>query len=162
MFIKIRKAMAPSGGLALAAFFSLVLSGCFARYGVVHPSSEIDKLFESGKVLPDHRYYVDGSDVRPNAILAVDNHYRLESALWRPVDLNPAQLRAWVDEMTRYRGYSLYTYGAKMVGPDGRQFGFWYSPYPSTTVQVMDGNVVSVLTPDTSANARRPFGFFAP
>jgi len=155
-------AVKPTIVAGLGVLLCLVLAGCFARYGVVRPSADIDKLFEKHQILADHRYYVDGSDLRPNAILAVADGYRLQSSLWRPVTPTQAQMRAWVEEMTRYRGYSLYTFGARMLGPDGRPVGFWYSPYQTTTVQMLDDKTVVIRTPDIPAEEEERFGFFAP
>lgn len=140
----------------------LGLTGCVARYGVVQPSTEVDKAFENHQVMPSHRYYIDGSDVKPNAILAVHNDYTLRSNLWRPVSPTPAQLKEWVAEMTRYRGYALYTFGAKMVGPDGQVVGFWYSPYQTTQVLVEKDKTVQINTPNASAEPERRIGFVLP
>jgi hypothetical protein len=151
-----------SVALVLSVLLAVVLGGCFASYGVVRPSAEVDKLFETHQVLADHRYYMDGSDLRPSAIIAIHKEYNLQSSLWRPVALTKTQLSGWVDEMTRYRGYSLYTYGAKIIGPDSRQIGVWYSPHQITKVQQLEGNNVMVLTPAPPSGPDANFGFFAP
>jgi hypothetical protein len=141
---------------------ALAVTGCLASYGMVRPSIEIDKMFEAHQILADHRYYIDGSDLKPNAILAVHNDFNLQSKLWRPVTPTKEQLRTWVEEMTRYRGYSFYTYGARMMGPDGQQIGFWYSPYQFTTVQMLGGNEVSIVTPNIPNDPDRRTGFSLP
>lgn len=135
------------------------ITGCSGSYGRLKPSLEIEKMFEEHKVLDDHRYYYSGSDVKPNAIIGIDNSYTLNSTLWKPVDLTSEQLKKWIDFMTHYRGYSLTNYGSLILDPTGKRLGVWYSPWNWTTVKMESDKSIVVHTPDT-IQFRRTSGSF--
>jgi hypothetical protein len=126
-----------------AAFF-----GCFESYGRLKSSLEIDKMFEEHKVLADHSYFYSGPEMRPNAIIGIDNNYTLNSTLWKPVDLTPEQFKEWIDFMTDYLGYTLFNYGSLILDPTGKRLGVWYSPLNWTIVKMESDESVVVHTPN--------------
>ena len=40
---------------------------------------EIEELFESGTMLTDHTYYIDGSEIEPDIIIAISNKFHLQT-----------------------------------------------------------------------------------
>jgi len=135
-------------------------TGCSGSYGRLKPSLEVDKMFEEHKVLADHSYYYSGSDVKPNAIIGIDNNYTLNSTLWKPVDLTSEQLKKWIDNMTHLRGYSITNYGSLILDPAGKRLGVWYSRWNVTTVKMESDKSIVVSTPTMNDDTRRKPGNF--
>jgi hypothetical protein len=99
-------------------------------------------------VLPDHHYYYTGSDNNPDAIIAIQRKYTLETRLWKSVEATPKQIKDWVDRLTDLRGYGLKTLGSDILGPNGETIGIWYSKKSDfTTVRLLDDNRVMVYPP---------------
>ena len=48
---------------------TIVFGGCAENYGRLQRSAEVDKIFKTYRVLPDHRYYFTGPEGRPDAIM---------------------------------------------------------------------------------------------
>ncbi len=134
-------------------------TGCSGSYGMLKPSLEVDKMFEEHKVLADHSYYYSGPDAAPNAIIGIDNNYKLNSTLWKPVDLTSEQLKKWISFMTHYRGYSLINYGSLILDPTGKRLGVWYARCNVTTVKMESDNSIVVHTPEMT-QPRRTSGSF--
>ena len=133
--------------VALLLMLIAVFSGCSANYGRLNLSKEVEKTFENAVVLPDHKYYYSGGDFRPRAILAIHNSYKLRTSLWKEVDLEPEQLKNWILFMTEFRGYSFRTYGSRVLDPEGKQLGIWYSAWNRTPVKMLGENEVAVYPP---------------
>jgi hypothetical protein len=139
---------------ALLLILMTVFSGCFANYGRLRLSKEVDDTFKEAIVLPDYKYYYSGSDVKPWAILAIQNSYTLRTSLWKEVDLDSQQLRKWILFMNdQLPEYSIRTYGSRVVDPEGKQIGIWYSAWNMTPVKMLGGNEVAVYPPVTSNSA---------
>ena len=134
---------------ALVLILAAVFSSCSANYGRLRLSKEVDKTFEDAVILPDHKYYYSGGDTRPRAILAIHNSYELQTSLWKEVDLDPEQLRKWILFMTEFRGYNFRTFGSRVLDPEGKQVGIWYSAWNRTPVKMLGENKVAVYPPQT-------------
>ena len=127
----------------------LTMTGCVTgqNLGRYQNSNDVRQIFESYQVLPDHTYYITGSNVDPAAILAIDNRYTLTSAdLWNKVPADQSQLRFWVDTMSRKiadmpRGYYI-------INPSGDRMGVFYSSKGRGLVEMEGENKVSVYLPD--------------
>lgn len=132
---------------ALLLILTVLFSGCSANYGRLKLSTEVEKTFENAVVLPDHKYYYSGGDARPMAILAIQNSYKLRTSLWKEVDLDPERLKNWILLMTELRGYSLRTFGSRVLDPEGKQLGIWYSAWNRTPVKMLGENEVAVYPP---------------
>lgn len=132
---------------ALLVSLAAVFSGCSANYGRLKLSKEVEKTFENAVVLSDHKYYYSGGDFRPRAILAIHNSYKLKTSLWKEVDLDPEQLRKWILFMTEFRGYNFRTFGSRVLDPEGKQVGIWYSAWNRTPVKMFGENEVAVYPP---------------
>ena len=73
----------------LTIFFAnlIVLAGCAEYYGRLQRSEEVDKIFITYRVLPDHNYYYIGPDGRPDAIMGIQSDYTLETTQWTQLPL---------------------------------------------------------------------------
>ncbi len=147
--------------MPLAAGMLLVslLAGCASNpearqsNGTLKLSSEVSQIFETYRVLPNHRYYFSGSTAKPRAIIGIDQNYSLNSQLWKEAaDLNSEQLKRWVDQMLGFRP-AARTFGSSILSGNGEQVGVWYSPYNNTPVAVQADNRIEIIPP---SEARQP------
>ena len=123
-------------------------SGMAQNFGRISPSLEATRIFESHTVLPDHHYYYSGPEGKPNAVIGIDKRYTLDSKFWKPVDLTPEKLRAWINLILDSQSFvPLNNYGSFILGPDGQQVGVWYSPWMPSPVKMEDDNRIVVHTP---------------
>jgi hypothetical protein len=91
-------------------------------------------LFKEGQVLENHTYYYHGWKARPDAVVAIDSAYRIQSDLWEPFDpadgaLDAMIARMSVREMTRFKGAELYD-------RQGNRLGVWWSDAPGATIKM--------------------------
>ncbi len=142
-----------------------LLAGCALNqearknFGTLKLSSEVSEIFQTYRVLPNHRYYYSGSDTKPKAIIGIDQTYSLETRLWKEAaDLNSEQLKRWVDQMLGFRPPGR-TFGSAILSANGEKVGIWYSPYVYTTVKVEADNQVMVYPPSAARRPALPKGF---
>jgi len=124
--------------------------------GVV-PSQEATDIWHSYEILPNYNYYASGPESQPNYIIGIDNKYRLNSKLWRPVDLKPELLKKWFNFVRPRVGYDPQTYGAFITGPNGERVGLWYSVRDwrlMGSARVGEENTISVRLPPEPGGAR--------
>jgi hypothetical protein len=140
--------------LVAALVVIFVFSGCATTgspKGRMERSRDLDRIFLSYEVLPDHQYYTSGGYDLPNAILAIHNDYELVTDLWLSIpNVNSAQIRKWIDTISpeeNYRGTRGY-FGAYILDPNGNRVGAWYSIQDRTTIKFLGGNKLQVYTPD--------------
>lgn len=137
---------------ALLLMLTVVFSGCSTNYGQLRLSTEVENTFLDAIVLPNHKYYYSGGDTRPRAILAIHNSYKLRTNLWKEVDLESEQLKNWIQQMRDFlEGYSFRTFGSRVLDPEGKQVGIWYSAWNRTPVKMVGENEVAVYPPKTGA-----------
>jgi len=140
------------------------LSGCAAtaKSPGVTTSREATAIWHSYEILPDHHYYYSGPDARPFYIIAIDDRYRLQSGLWKPVELTPARLEHWINIPPRV-GYDPHPYGAYITGPDNERIGLWYSVRDWTILgkaSLAENNLVTVTIPPTERPNKSLLFFF--
>ena len=115
------------------------------RYGMLRPSREVGKAFESFQVQNHLRYYTSGPVFSPNAMMALDAAWMLDDGLWTRQDMTPAMMKKLVQGMQERNG-SLF--GFDMVDHRGIKIGEWFSVLDTqTSIALLDGNRVSVSTP---------------
>lgn len=150
----------------LAPFFALfLLAGCAGgNYGKIDGDRDLDNMFLSYEVLPDHRYYTSGGYDSPNAILAIHTDYELDNPrnLWVAIpNVDSGQMRKWIDTIApdqNYRWSGSY-FAAYILDPDGKRIGAWFAIENSTTVKFLEGNKVQVYTPQLNQNLYLNKGF---
>lgn len=142
-----------------------LLSGCVtdANYGNVKKSMHVDSLFKSGELDPRYKYYYNGPDGIPIALLALDRNYQLKSQFWHEFT-EDSQLQNWMDEFQRifwefddieyvnidYRGMAL-------LDPEKKMVGMIYTRYHWVTLRMGEEGAVYVSRPQPSGSQRAPF-----
>ncbi len=121
----------------------------FKNYGEIRPSAEATGVFENYKVLSNYRYYVSGPDLYPNALIALDRTYALDSDLWKERKLTSAEMKELIGDMQSNAmevGESLHGYD--ILDPGGKKIGLWYSILRARTYVKMEGDGrVVIATP---------------
>jgi hypothetical protein len=115
-------------------------------------NDEVTKLFEGGTVLPDHVYYYCGPEAEPEAIIAIQAGFAFQGQYWYQVAISPGQLQAWNRRIANEQRIRLAYKGAKIMTPDGRQAGVWYSPVENTVVRFPDAQTILIYTPTPPPN----------
>lgn len=135
-----------------------LLFGCArsADFGKLVRSKEANNSFASATVLPDHTYYYTGPEAKPTAIMALHNSFTLANKknFWIKVDATEEQLQMWnriISNDTRIR---FPYYGSRIITPDGRQAGIWYSKYDHTVIKTPEPQSIIVYTPDIEPKNR--------
>ena len=124
--------------------------GLFGSYGSLKSSEEVTENFRNYEIDANCKYFTAGAkEDSPDAILALDNQYTLDSKFWHPV--NPNMLEKLVGNMQDTASESdNIPYGANVIGLDGLDIGDWYSTTNTTTVKLKDGKRVVIYTPSAT------------
>ncbi len=144
----------------ITLFFALVLSFTLASCVVPNPSfqysREVDQLFETATPIADHTYYYRGSELDPEAVIAIDNRFTMTSKVWARVDINQKILDNWAFEVRTYTGWFNCPYqGVKLFTQDGSQVGFGYSKWTFSLVKSIGSNAITVYPPDPTGSCLR-------
>jgi len=143
--------------LFLILGFTFYVSSGLASHTPTHgPMGEMKddvaakKSFEEGKMLQDHvYYYLGGSIVQPDSIIALKKGYKLrDSKVWSKVDdMSPSIIRGWL-QAWKNDGHAFSDMnGGVLLAPDGKEAGIWYSHYPGSAVMMPSPGVMDVYQP---------------
>ena len=116
------------------------------KYGKLKRDRDVNRTFQTNKVLPTHKYYTSGQANIPYAIIGVDKKYKLRPGIWQEVQLTTPLLRSWVSKMDNIYGYP--PYGSAILDHKGKQIGIWYSSKQWTTVIIEENSEVAILAPE--------------
>jgi hypothetical protein len=116
------------------------------RYGKLERDRDVNHIFQTYKVLADHKYYTTGQGNIPNAIIGIQDSIKLRSGIWKPVAVTTPLLRSWVTNMDNVYGYP--PYGSRILDDKGQPLGIWYSSKQWTTVIIEKKNEIAVLAPE--------------
>jgi hypothetical protein len=116
------------------------------RYGKLKRDRDVNRTFQTYKVLLDHKYYTSGLSNIPYAIIGISNAYKLRPGMWQAVQLTTPLLRSWVSKMDNIYGYP--PYGSVILDDNGKQIGVWYSSKQWTTVIIEENSEIAILTPE--------------
>lgn len=136
---------------------ALFTSSGFAAHSPTHgPMGEMKadakakKAFEEGKMLPDYTYYyLGGSIIEPDSIIALKKGYTLrDNKVWSKVlDMEDSVIRTWI-QAWKNDGHALSDlHGGVIVTADGKEAGIWYSHFPGTVVMEPIPGVLDVYQP---------------
>lgn len=136
---------------ALLLLMILGLAGCSGSYGRLQPSSAVTAIFKADRVLPGHKYYYAGPEGWPDAIIAVNADFALVSDQWTAFEPSPQRLRNLTDYAQTHYGTDAhyFPYGYKIIAPDGREVGVWYSIWDWTTIEMRSDHEVVIYPPLT-------------
>ena len=116
------------------------------KYGKLKRDREVNLLFQTYKILPDHKYYTVGHGSIPHAILGIQENYKLRPGIWKPVEVTVPLLRSWVSKMDNIYGYP--PYGCRVYNDENQRIGIWYSSKQWTTIIIEENNEIAVLAPE--------------
>ena len=116
------------------------------KYGKLKRDREVNRIFKTYRILPDHKYYTSGRADIPYAIIGIQNIYDLRPGTWKEIDLTTPMLRNWVSRMDNIYGYP--PYGSMILDNNGKRIGVWYSSKQWTTVLIEENNEIAVLAPE--------------
>ncbi len=116
------------------------------KYGKLKRDREVNRTFQTYKVLPGHTYYTSGTANIPYAIIGINNSYKLRPGNWREVEPTTPLLRGWVSRMDNIYGYP--PYGSRILDDNGQQIGIWFSSKQWTTVIIEENSEIAILAPE--------------
>jgi hypothetical protein len=116
------------------------------KYGTLERDREVTKIFETAKILPNHKYYIHGWGTVPYAIIAVDDKFKLRIGLWKEVEVTAPLLRSWINQMDNV--YEYPPYGSRILDHRGNPLGVWYSSKQWTTVVIEEENQIAIFAPE--------------
>ena len=116
------------------------------KYGKLKRDRDVNRTFQTNKVLPNHKYYTTGQANIPYAIIGINNKFKLRQGMWREVKLTTPLLRSWVSKMDNIYGYP--PYGSIILDDNGKQIGIWYSSKQWTTVIIEENSEIAILAPE--------------
>ena len=139
--------------LLAVAILPLFFSGCVStgNRGILRSNRDLDRMFMSYQVLPDHNYFTSGGYDKPNAILGVHKDYEMVTDTnWRIIpNVSSAQIEKWIrtiDPDDRGQGSNYLAY--YILDPEGKKVGFWYSIQKHTVIKFLEGNKIEVYPPE--------------
>ncbi|WP_457574129.1 hypothetical protein [Desulfolithobacter sp.] len=144
------RTLATRSVLTVFLFLSALVSGCATLPGgQAQYSEQVDNIFLSATIIPDHTYYFLGSENDPDAVIAIDNRYRLRTAhAWAEARITKRLLQQWAFMARTYPGDLVCPYrGVVLRGPDGQQIGMGYSRWTFTTILYPEPGVVIIGQP---------------
>lgn len=132
----------------------LLLGGCAdaqsqGETGRLVLTDEVRNIFESNTVLPDHVYYYSGPEAEPEAIIGIQAGLAFQGRYWHQVALTREQLQSWNRRIDNAHRIRLSYKGARIMSPDDRQVGVWYSKYDHTVIRFPDANTILMYTPES-------------
>lgn len=139
----------------------LVTAGCAAgkgQYGTATRSNAVDRVFRSGPLPAEYRYFYNGVKGEPVAILGLSREYSLRSDFWTEIDISDQQMLDWrrffLQSMTWYddRSHGPMTYdGYRLFDQQGKMVGILYSRYGWIVVEFLPDNGILVHPPQPQA-----------
>ncbi len=135
---------ADAGALELPGFGTINLPSF--KYGKLKRDRDVNRTFQTYKVLPGHKYYTTGLGNIPYAIIGINDNYKLRPGNWKEVQMTTPLLRGWVSRMDSIYGYP--PYGSQILDDDGKQIGVWFSSKQWTTVIIEENQEIAILAPE--------------
>ncbi len=106
---------------ALCGAVDIQLPGINLRYGKLERSRDVTKIFETPRIIENHKYYYNGWGSVPYAIIAINSKYKLRKGLWKAVEPTVPLLRSWVHQMDMIYGYA--PHGFRILDHKGNPVG---------------------------------------
>jgi hypothetical protein len=127
--------------------FPFLLSSCVtgaASSGRLQRRLEVEKLFDSGTLLSDHSYYIQGPLSEPDAIIAISNKFQLQSTLWGKMEWSGNELGDVVRWMRFDERGGCTTDAGVLLAPYGEEIGIWFSKRDSSVIREPSPGVVEI------------------
>ena len=95
-----------------------------------------------------HTYYHLGSEAEPDAVIAINNRFRMTGKVWSKVEINQKQLDDWAFQFDTYTGWWNCPYrGVILFAPDGKKVGVGYSKWTFSAVKNISSDEIVVYPP---------------
>ena len=139
-----------------------LFSGCanLPHYVQLSRDFSVEPIFTNGIILPQYRYFYNGPETEPTALLALDRAWTLDGLYWTEINLTEAQLKKWLREFNLARGhYDDWAHmrisydGMRVPGPDGQQIGAIYARYGQVSVRYGAEKHLTIVGPDAPPGA---------
>jgi hypothetical protein len=132
----------------VCVFCTMFLGACVTSGGgasrALQRSLEVEATFQAGTIVPDHTYFIQGTNSEPEAIIALSNSFQLQSRLWEKVEWTQKELDTVVFWMQNAELGFCSTDGGYLVAQDGERLGLWYSKRDLTVIKGPTAGVVEI------------------
>jgi hypothetical protein len=144
--------------LTLASLIFFV-AGCAANYGRIQPDKSVTSMFAEGNLPANHKYYFNGRENSPWAVIGIDPSYQLLSKFWTEVPAGSDVLAQRIKNVWSEPSGNMNhpPEGGRIVSDDGKQVGIWYSGYAFTNVKMEGDSGVYVYSPYDPGTIRSGF-----
>jgi hypothetical protein len=134
---------------SITLFVLFFIFGC-ANSGRIQPDDKVTSSFKQFQINKNYNYYISGSDFYPTSILGLHKAYKLETELWKQVEITPALITELVTNMNSrsLQCCSQTMHGFSITDDKNNQMGVWYSLITgSIYVQIREDNKVVIYPP---------------
>ncbi len=127
-----------------------LLARLLRRYGRFERSRRVDTMFENGEVVPDTRYYYAGFPNDPQALLALNTAWELESRWWSEFNATPERLLRYAQDIRLLPTVEL--------SADPKVMGWWIRSPQSDIIGMFYGvnQTVAKITGNKRVNVHPP------
>lgn len=145
----------------VALFLVMSIVGCAAgNYGSTSRNNDVDRIFRTGTMPDEYRYFYYGWEAEPTAIMGIKKDLSLRSKFWHEIAITEPQMQkwrkffiqsiGWYDDRTHgplwFDGYSLFD-------PQGNEVGIVYSRYDWIVADFPEPGVIVVHPPQPKEGA---------
>ena len=138
----------------------LLLGGCTGRDMVhVNRSMKAETIFQSWPLPEEYDYYYYGRDISPEAFLALDKQFTMQSDFWKKIFPTIRMREFWKDEFkTRWMGIDNDFRGMELISSDNRKIGLIYTKNYWVTAWFPEpgSNLVTIPPPEPAPSQSRP------
>lgn len=132
--------------IVCSVLISVAATGCLGSYGKARLDADLPGRFVSGQVPADYKYYYNGRENSPYAIVGIKPGYELVTKFWTPVTPNTDAFKKMARNAWTTHRYDQPVAG-DLISSDGTEVGLWYSYYPWAAIKMKSGNTISVYSP---------------
>jgi len=134
-----------------------LFSGCadLPHYVQLSRDFSVEPVFTNGVILPQYRYFYNGPDTEPTALLALDRNWTLDGLYWTEIALTEAQLKKWLRQFELERGnyddsarVTIGYDGMMVPDPDGQPIGAIYARYGRVYVRYGADKHLTIVGPE--------------
>lgn len=127
-----------------------LLAKLLGSYGRFEKSRRVDAIFNNGEVVSDTHYYIAGSPSDPQALLALNAEWELESRWWSEFNATPERLQRFTQSIRLMPTVAL-TDDPRVLGwwirsPQGDILGMFYG-VNQTVAKITGTRRVNVYPP---------------
>ena len=126
------------------------MAGCSGLAGRLQRDGEVTRMFTTNTVPADYRYYYNGSDQHPFAIIGLQPQYELAASQdWKRLRPNTEDFARKVAGIyvTPYGTARWIIAGALILDQNRSPIGIWYSGFAHTWIEVGPDHIVTIRPP---------------